>query len=56
MANGKVDKVQVLKSVEANLDNEAIRVVSLLPEWKPGKQGGKPVNVWYSVPIIFQLK
>ena len=56
MANGKVDKVQVIKSIDANLDNEAIRVVRLLPEWKPGKQGGKPVNVWYSVPIIFQLK
>jgi TonB family protein len=56
MASGKVNNVQVLKGVDKDLDNEAIRVIESLPEWIPGKQGGKPVNVWYSVPIIFQLK
>jgi protein TonB len=53
---GGVDQVTVLKSVDPALDNEAIRVIKSLPAWKPGKQGGKPVNVWYSVPIAFQLK
>jgi periplasmic protein TonB len=53
---GTVDQVQVLKGVDPALDNEAIRVIKMLPAWKPGKQGGKPVNVWYSVPVIFQLK
>ncbi len=53
---GLVDQVQVLKGVDPALDNEAIRVIKMLPGWKPGKQGGKPVNVWYSVPVTFQLK
>jgi periplasmic protein TonB len=53
---GGVDQVSVLKPVDPALDNEAIRVIKLLPAWKPGKQGGKPVNVWYSVPVVFQLK
>jgi protein TonB len=53
---GAVDQVQILKPVDPALDNEAIRVIKMLPAWKPGKQGGKPVNVWYSVPVTFQLK
>lgn len=53
---GGVDQVTVLKGVDPSLDNEAVRVIKMLPPWKPGKQGGKPVNVWYSVPVTFQLK
>ena len=56
MATGKVDNVQVLKPVDPSLDEEAIRVVKSLPDWQPGRQGGKPVNVWYSVPITFAMK
>jgi len=53
---GAVDQISVLKSVDPSLDSEAKRVIAMLPTWKPGKQGGKPVNVWYSVPVTFQLK
>jgi TonB family protein len=56
MAKGNIDNVSVLKSVDAELDAEAIRVVKSLPVWTPGQQGGKPVNVWYSVPISFLLQ
>jgi len=52
---GGIDRVSVLKSVDPELDNEAVRVVKSLPKFKPGKQGGKPVNVWYMVPISFGL-
>jgi TonB family protein len=52
---GGIDRVSVLKSVNPALDAEAIRVISMLPTWQPGKQGGKPVSVWYSLPVIFQL-
>jgi protein TonB len=55
-AKGGVNQVSVLKSVDPELDKEAIRVVNTLPPFKPGKQGGKPVPVWYMVPINFQLK
>jgi len=53
---GAVDQVSILKGVDPSLNDEAIRVIKTLPTWKPGKQGGKPVNVWYSVPVLFQLK
>jgi TonB family protein len=53
---GGIDRVSVLKGVDAELDNEAMRVVRALPEFKPGRQGGKPVNVWYMVPITFGLE
>jgi len=55
-AKGGVDKVEILKSVDPELDKEAIRVVKTLPAFKPGKQGGKPVPVWFMVPINFTLK
>ncbi len=55
-SKGGVDKVSILKSVDPELDKEAIRVVGTLPAFKPGKQGGKPVPVWYMVPINFTLK
>lgn len=56
MSTGKVGSVSVLKSVDPLLDDEAKRVVESMGGWIPGRQGGKPVNVWYSVPVTFQLK
>jgi protein TonB len=55
-SKGGVSQVSVLKGVDPELDAEAIRVVNTLPAFKPGKQGGKPVPVWYMVPITFTLK
>jgi protein TonB len=56
MANGAVDNVSVIHGVDPLLDNEAVRVLKLMSSWIPGKQGGKAVNVWYSVPITFALQ
>ncbi len=53
---GKVDKVSVVRGVHPLLDEAAINVVKKLPKWKPGRQRGKPVSVWYTVPINFQLQ
>ncbi len=55
-SKGGVSQVSVLKGVDPELDKEAIRVVNTLSAFKPGKQGGKPVPVWYMVPITFTLK
>jgi TonB family protein len=55
-AKGGVSQISVLKGVSPELDAEAIRVVSTLPEFQPGKQAGKAVPVWYMVPITFTLK
>lgn len=53
---GKVTRVQVARSVDPALDKEAIRVVSAMPDWSPGRQGGKAVAVSYTVPIKFKLQ
>lgn len=52
---GKVTNVALARGVDPYLDNEALRVVKLLPDWTPGKQRGKPVNVYFIVPINFRL-
>ncbi len=55
-SDGSVKRVEVMRTVHPLLDEEAVRVVNSLPLWKPGKQNGKPVPVWYFVPVNFQLK
>lgn len=55
-SKGAVNQVSVMKGVDPELDAEAVRVVNTLPTFIPGKQGGKPVPVWFSVPITFTLK
>jgi protein TonB len=54
-SKGGVNQVSILKGVDPELDAEAMRVVKTLPAFKPGRQGGKPVPVWYMVPITFTL-
>lgn len=51
--DGSVSNVRIAKGVDSSLDNEALRVVNMLPKWKPGTQGGKTVRVSYNVPINF---
>jgi TonB family protein len=51
--DGSVYDPVVVNKVDAALGREAIRVISRMPKWKPGKQRGKPVRVWYTVPVNF---
>lgn len=53
---GKIVDVQILKGIDRSLDAEAMRVVQNMPDWKPGSQRGKAVNVSYRLPINFKLK
>jgi periplasmic protein TonB len=55
-SKGLVDRVTILRGVNPDLDAESVRVVSSLPAFIPGRQGGKPVPVWYMVPVTFALK
>ena len=55
-SDGGVSQVSILKGVDPELDKEAIRVVNTLPAFKPGRQGGKAVYVWFQVPITFKLQ
>ncbi len=52
---GTVTDVKIVKSVDASLDKEALRVISTMPKWKPGKQRGKAVDVQFVLPIEFLL-
>ena len=54
---GKVTEVHVAQSSGTqSLDEEAVRLVSLMPDWKPGKDKGEPVSVLYTIPVLFKLK
>lgn len=53
--DGSVSNVQVLRPLDPSLDKEAIRVVSNMPKWTPGKQNGVAVPVWYNVPVQFKI-
>jgi len=54
--NGKVSDVKIRKAVSPLFDAEAVRVVSSMPDWKPGSQNGKPVAVRMQLPIDFSMK
>lgn len=53
--DGSIGNVGILRGVDPALDAEAIRVISGMPKWKPGTQKGEPVNVRYTVPVMFRL-
>lgn len=53
--DGSISEVKVIRGLSADLDQEAVRVVSMMPPWRPGKQNGKPVFVRFVLPIKFKL-
>ena len=53
--NGKVSDHKVEKAANPLLDKEALRVLSLMPDWKPGMEKGKPCRTLFAIPIVFQL-
>ena len=53
--DGSVTNARIAKSVDPELDAEALRIVKAMPNWTPGTQDGKPVNVKYTIPVKFSL-
>ena len=53
--DGSITEARVVKSVNELLDAEALRVINLMPKWKPGMQNGKPVRVFFTLPVTFRL-
>ena len=53
---GNVTNSKVTRSVDKDMDAEAIRLVKAMPKWKPGMQKGKAVAVKYTVPVVFRLE
>ena len=54
--DGSITEATVVKSVDKLLDDEALRVISIMPKWSPGTQRGEAVRVKYTVPISFRLE
>ncbi|MBR5541313.1 MAG: TonB family protein [Bacteroides sp.] len=54
--DGSIVDPVVVRGVDPYLDKEALRVISMMPKWKPGKQRGKAVRVKYTVPVMFRLQ
>ena len=53
--DGSIEDAAVMRSLDPGCDEEALRVVKMMPKWTPGKQNGKPVSVYYTLPILFKL-
>lgn len=53
---GDIKDVSVIRSLDSRCDEEAMRVVRAMPKWTPGKQGGKDVDVYYTLPILYKLQ
>lgn len=54
--DGSIRDVKVLRGIGGGCDEEAMRVVKMMPPFKPAKQNGRPVNVQFNMPIVFSLK
>ncbi|GAB2801246.1 energy transducer TonB [Rhabdobacter roseus] len=55
-ADGTIEKARAVKGIGFGCDEEALRVVQMMPNWVPGKQAGQPVRVRFTLPIAFQLE
>ena len=53
-SDGSIGEVKIVRSVETALDNEAVRIIKSLPKFTPGRQNGKAVAVWYTLPVTFK--
>ena len=56
MKDGSISNVNVLHGVDPSLDAEAMRIIKLMPKWKPGTQQGQAVNVRAVLPVVFRLQ
>lgn len=54
--DGRIERAKTIKGIGFGCDEEALRVINLMPEWRPGKQSGRPVRVRFTLPVAFQLE
>jgi periplasmic protein TonB len=54
-SDGSVSDAAIIKGISADCDKEALRVIQMMPKWRPGKQSGRPVRVKFVYPIKFKL-
>lgn len=54
--DGSVSNVEVIRSLDMDMDKEAVRVIKKMPNFIPGKQNGKVIRVYYTIPVTFKLE
>jgi protein TonB len=54
-ADGSISDIKLVQGAHKLLDDEALRVVRLMPKWKPGLEGGRPCRTMISIPIVFEI-
>lgn len=54
--DGSISNVKVVKSVDDDLDKEALRLINAMPKWRPGKQNGQSVRCYFTMPVTFRLQ
>jgi protein TonB len=53
--DGRLTNIKLLRGIGGGCDEEAIRIVRSMPDWKPGLQRGNPVRVQFNMPVKFEL-
>lgn len=53
--DGSISNAEIIRSLDPILDKEVLRVVKLMPKWKPGMQKGEPIRCYFSMPVTFEL-
>lgn len=54
--DGSISDIKIMRSLGAGCDEEAVRVLAAMPKWKPGRNNGIPVKVYFTIPIVFKLQ
>ena len=54
--DGSIGSPSIVKGVDRDLDQEALRVVKRMPKWQPGKNNGQPVRSYFNLPVTFRLQ
>jgi protein TonB len=54
-SEGKIVQPSISKGLYPSIDREVLKVIAKIPKFEPGKIGGKPVSVWYALPITFKM-
>jgi len=52
---GKIIDLQIIKGLDKSCNEETLRILKLMPDWKPGIQNGMPVSVYFTIPVVFSL-
>ena len=55
-SKGNITDVKILRGIGGGCDEEALRVINMMPQWKPGRQNGRTVRVIYNMPVVFKIQ